>query len=269
MKAFIYHFAFEFRSNLRNPELLLLDYLFPLGFYVLMGAVMTQINPTFKDTMVPAMVIFAVMVSTVLGIPSPLVSAREAGVFRSYKINGVPSLSILVIPALSTIFHALITSLIICVTAVPLFKGLAPTNWGIFALLTLLIAFSYGSIAALIGVISTTSQSTVLWSQLIFLPSMILGGLMLPVSMLPRSIQPFTFLLPTTHALQAYIGLTYGQNTLIDPMIAVAVLLVSGLLAFGLSVYLFNWDSKNTSRRGHPLMALLALVPYIVSVFLV
>jgi hypothetical protein len=39
-----------------------------------------------------------------------------------------------------------------------------------------------------------------------------------------------------------------------------------GLLAFGLSVYLFNWDSKNSSRRGHPALAALVFVPLLVGI---
>ena len=44
------------------------------------------------------------------------------------------------------------------------------------------------------------------------------------------------------------------------------VLLASSVLAFGLAVYLFNWDNKNRARRGHPVMALLVLVPYLASI---
>ena len=54
MTALISHFAFEFRTGIRNKQLLLLNYLFPLGFYVMMGFFMTEINPTFKLSMVPA-----------------------------------------------------------------------------------------------------------------------------------------------------------------------------------------------------------------------
>jgi hypothetical protein len=46
------------------------------------------------------------------------------------------------------------------------------------------------------------------------------------------------------------------------------MLFVSGVLAFGLAVYLFSWDSRNTTRRGHPLLALLALLPYVIGIFL-
>jgi ABC-2 type transport system permease protein len=95
MIAFANHFAFEFKTGLRNSTSMLMNYLFPLGFYAMMGAVMTKINPVFGDTMIPAMILVAVMAATLLGLPGPLVESREAGIYRSFKINGVPALSIL------------------------------------------------------------------------------------------------------------------------------------------------------------------------------
>jgi len=97
MNAFIHHFSFEFRTGIRNKQLLLMNYLFPLGFYLMMGFIMAEINPLFREDIIPAMVVFAILAATLLGIPDPLVNARENGVFRSYKINGIPAISILTI----------------------------------------------------------------------------------------------------------------------------------------------------------------------------
>ncbi len=263
MTAFVNHFVFEFKTGLRNSNLSFMNYLFPLAFYAMMGLVMTQINPTFTDTMIPAMVVFVAMVSTLLGLPSPLVESREAGIYRSYKINGVPALSILSILVFSTIFHVLIVAAIISLTCTPFFGGVVPQNWGNFALITLVTVFAFGALGALIGVISANSRATVLWSQLIFLPSMLLGGLMMPLDILPESVRFASGLLPATQAMQAYLGLAYNQATVINPMVSVGILLVGGILAFGLAIYLFNWDSRNDVRRGNPLMALLALAPYV------
>lgn len=268
MTAFLHHFSFEFKTGLRNSTLLLMNYLFPLGFYALMGAVMTQINPGFKEVLIPALVIIAIMTSNILGLPGPLVESREAGIYRSYKINGVPAVSVLAIPALTTIFHAVIVSAIIALSAGPLFGGAVPTNWAAFALITLLSAFTFGGLGSLIGVVATGSRSTVLWSQLIFLPSMLLGGLMLPLSLLPASIRPVSALLPTTYAMQAFQGLAFGEKTILDPLVSLLILVASGLLAFGLAIYLFNWDSRNNARRGHPLLGLLVLVPYLAGILL-
>jgi ABC-2 type transport system permease protein len=267
MTAFANHFAFEFKTGLRNPTQLLMNYLFPLGFYVMMGLVMTQINPLFAATMVPAMAIVAGLSSAVLGLPGTLVESRQAGIYRSFKINGVPALSILAIPAITTLFQVVLVTTVITLTA-PLFKGAQPINWGAFALVTLVMAFAFGAIGSLIGVVSNDSRSTVLFSQLIFLPAMLLGGLMLPVDMLPASVRSISALLPATHAMQAYQGLAFGQTTVIDPTTSLLVLLASGLLAFALSIYLFSWDSQNSARRGHPALALLALAPFVAAMVL-
>ena len=47
-----------------------------------------------------------------------------------------------------------------------------------------------------------------------------------------------------------------------------AIWLAGGTLSFGLANYLFCWDSQNKTRRGHPALALLALLPYAVGVVL-
>ncbi len=264
MSAYLNHFAFEFKTGLRNPSQSFLNYLFPLAFYAMMGLVMTQINPGFKAVLIPAMIVFAAMCGTILGLPSPLVEAREAGIFRSFKINGVPAASILVIPMQSAMIHGLLVCAVIAVTGGPLFGGTEPQNWLYLALLTLATTFTFGAIGTLIGVVSANARATIFYSQGIFLPSMLLGGLMVPLDMLPKSIQPVSALLPTAHAMQALLGAAYGVQTVFNPLTATIVLLSSGVLALGLAVYLFNWDSRNQSRRGHPLMALIALAPYVV-----
>ena len=268
MNAFTHHFAFEFKTGLRNPTAMLMNYLFPIGFYAMMGLVMVQINPGFSQNLLPAMIVFFVMVGSLLGLPGPLVESREAGIYRSFKINGVPAVSILAIPTLTTIIHALIGASIVALTAGPLFKGLTPDHWGNLALITLLTAVTMGAFGALIGVIASGSRSTVLWSQLIFLPSMLLGGMMMPLDILPASVRPISYLLPSTHAMQAFQALAFGKETLIAPWISVPVLLSSAILALGLAIYLFTWDSHNSSRRGHPVMALLVMLPYAISIFL-
>jgi len=269
MSAFANHFQFQFRTGIRNRSLLLLNYLFPLAFFVLMGVLMTQINPFFKASMVPGMAVLATLTATVLGLPDPLVNAREAGIFRSYKISGVPAASILAVPALSAMVHVVVVTAIIAAAAAFFFQAPLPTNWWGFILVVLVTAFACAGLAVLIGVVSPTSQITVLWSQLIFIPSMILSGVTgVPLDMLPAAVGRVALLLPPTHAMRAFAGLAYGKQPLSDALLSLVVLVAGAILAFALALYLFNWDRRNASPRGHPLMAFLALLPYVASLFL-
>ena len=122
----------------------------------------------------------------------------------------------------------------------------------------------FAAFGALIGSIAGDTRSTVLWSQLIFLPSMLLGGLMLPVDLLPIAMLPVAGFVPTTYAMQAYQGLAFGTATVWDPALSLGLLAAAGLLAFTLAIYLFNWDSRNNSRRGHPALGLIALAPFVI-----
>jgi len=268
MTAFFNHFLFEFNTGIRNKQLLLMNYLFPLGIYLMLGFIFPQINPLFLENLIPAMVIFAILSATFLGIPDPLVSARENGIFRSYKINGIPSTSILAIPAITTMLHLIVVTVLITATASWLFKAPLPVDWFAYILVFIAMSFASTGLSVLIGVISPSTRMTVLWSQLFFIPSMLLGGLMFPYDMLPEAVAKISRLLPTTYAMNAFKGLAMGGVADFSPWGSVIILFASGILTFGLAIYLFNWDRHNTTQRGHPLLALLALLPFILGVFL-
>jgi ABC-2 type transport system permease protein len=166
--------------------------------------------------------------------------------------------------------HILLVSTIITVTAGPFFGAGIPVNWGYFVLILILTAFTMASIGMLIGVVSPNSRSIVLFSQAIFLPSMILGGLMVPSSMLPTALYRVSMLLPTTYAMNAWRGLAFGLPATIDSHLSMLILLASAIIAFGLAIFLFNWDSKNRQVSRNPILGLLALLPYVLgALFLV
>lgn len=270
MKAFALHFSLDFLGGLRNRSLLLMNYLMPLGFYFLVGAMMTKINPLFADQVIPAMIIFGTLTSAILGLPTPLVEARDSEILRSYRINGVSAHSLLGIPALSTSVHILAVTAIITATAPVLFQGPLPTNWPAFALIFLAFLLAVTGLGSLIGVISGSSRSAVLWQQMIYLPSMLLGGMMVPAEMLPGTFVRIAHVLPTSYAMQSFLGLAYGRETLYSPVVGVLILVAGGLMAYALAAFLFSWDKQNNDRRKHPALAALALLPYLAgAIFLI
>jgi ABC-2 type transport system permease protein len=164
--------------------------------------------------------------------------------------------------------HLVIVSVIITITAPLLFDAPAPTNWLNFILVFGVFAFVMAGISVLIGVVSPNSRVTILYSQLFFIPSIMLAGMMFPFSMLPEVVRKIAQLLPATLAMNAFTGLAMGGAADFNPWMSIILLLIVGLMAFGLAVYLFSWDRRNASRRGHPLLALLCFVPFIIGIFL-
>ena len=269
MSAFVNHFLFEFRTSIRKKSTLAANYLLPLGLYAMMGLIMAPIIPGFLETLIPSMVGLAIMSVTIFSLPGPLVTAREAGIFRSYKINGVPALSILVIPALVTVIHVVVVAIIITVTGSLFFNALIPVNWPGFVITIAMMVFACAGLGVLISVISPSSQMALLWSNAIFIPSMMLSGMTgLPTRILPVAIRKISQLLPATHGMNAFRGIAQNLAADFSPLGSLITLMISGILSFVLAIYLFNWDRHNTTQRGHPLFALIVLLPYIPSMFL-
>ena len=268
MNAYAFHFLFELRTGVRNKTLLLMNYLFPLGVFLLIGGIMPGINPLFRDVLVPGMVTFAILGVALLGLPDPLVTARESGILRSYKINGVPAWSLLLIPAQTTLLHLTVTATIITLISTLLFNAPAPLHWGSFFLVYVSLAVACLGLGVLFGVIAPNTRTTIFYSQAIFLPSMLIGGVMLPYDMLPASVQAVARVLPSTHGMNAFAGLAMDQAAAFNPWLSVGVLWATGLLAFALARLLFSWDSRNVARRASPLWGLLALLPALLSAVL-
>ena len=263
MKAFLHHLAYDFKTGIRDRSLLLMNYLFPLAVFLLISALMVKLNPPFQELMLPAMTLFAILSSALLSLPNTLVGARESGVFRSFRINGVPTGAVLAIPPLGGLVHMAVVALVVAVLGTRLFGGAGPLDAAGYAAAGLLSYFSIAGIGALIGVAAASSRATVLVGQFIYLPSILLGGLMVPQSVLPGALARISLLLPTTHAMRVFEALGMKPGSAGVPWVSLGVLACGGVLSFALAALLFQWDSRASQPNRRAALALLGALPYV------
>jgi len=235
---------------------MLLNYLFPLAFFVLAGTLMANISPTFRDTMIPAMSLFASMSCFLLGMPSALVSARDAGVLRSFRINGVPGWTALTMPVLANFVHVAVATLLIALIGTTVMTATAPSDAARFVLGWVLGVAATAGFGAVIATVASNSRGTVLLAQLVFIPSMILGGLMTPPDALPPALSRISLLLPAAHAMRVFSG-TPGWR------LSALSLAAGSVVAFAVAALLYEWDTKNQRPAWTKLAAILAFAPYV------
>lgn len=82
--------------------------------------------------------------------------------------------------------------------------------------------------------------------------------------MLDDVFQRIAMLLPSNHAINLFKSYAYGQVVGYNPLWSVLILLIGAILSFGHAILLFNWDSNNKTRRGHPALAFIVLIPFII-----
>jgi len=97
---------------------------------------------------------------------------------------------------------------------------------------------------------------------------MMLGGLMIPHGVLPKILGRIALLLPATYAMNAMRGLAQNLPVDLNTSWSIILLLISSVLSFGLAFYLFKWDVHDSNKRKPALLALIALLPYVVGMFL-
>jgi ABC-2 type transport system permease protein len=239
MKALLKFLMIQLKMDLREKGTLMNYYVVPLLFYILIGSVFSQ--PETKSTLAATMIIFAVTMGAVVGIPGPLVKMRECGTLRAFSVNGISIGMVTFVHAISAFIHVLIVSVIIFCTSPLIFKSDNPTYPVWFFCVLLLFLFASTAIGVLIGTVARNQSFVTTFSQLVFLPSILLSGIMFNTSMLPKVLMWVGRIFPATHAMQMFKGLAFHKQTDYNSMIALLVLTAIGVAAVILT-YLRIWE---------------------------
>lgn len=244
MKAIITHIWVQFKLDVRERGTLMVFYLVPLIFYFVMGAVFSSINPLSKQTLAATMVIFAVTMGAIFGIPAPMVKMRESGVLRAYRVCGIPGWAVLLIQSVSAFLHLLVVSIVIGVTA-PLFFGASyQQSYSSYFFSLFIFLFSSIAVGLFIGVAARSQSIATMFSQAIFLPTIMLSGIMFPASMLPGSLKILGQILPATYIMQSFSALAFRLPTDINGLLSLSIATGIGVLATCLTVVKFKAIGK-------------------------
>ena len=124
-----------------------------------------------------------------IGLPPSLVEIYSSDINKVYKANGVPlylGLVLTNISAYNSFVYYEHTSLYYCTV---FFHAEIPEHPGIyFASLTIFIAVSL-CIASIIGLAIKDQAKTSMISIIVFLPSVMLSGIMFPIELLPKAFE--------------------------------------------------------------------------------
>lgn len=209
MKAFIYGLTLQLKIDIRSKTMLITCYIVPFLFFAFMGGIFTSINPESKFTLIQSMTIFVISMGAIIGLPPSIAEIYASDIKKMYKANGVPLYLGVVTQFLSAFIHLNIMSLILFVVAPFAFQATVPPNLPLyFSVLNLFIAVSL-SVGSVLGLLCKSQSKLTMVSQIIFLPSIMVSGIMFPSSMLPNFLQQIRFLLPSTLGYEAMIHFQY------------------------------------------------------------
>lgn len=225
MNGFLYGIMLQWKLDLRNKGILLTYYIVPIIFFGFMGGIFTSIDPMAYKTLIPSMTVFGVTMGAIIGSPTPLVEFFNSDTKKAYTVGKIPLWTAVANNFISAFIHLFIMSLILFSIAPIGFKATMPSNIIVyFTNLALFIATCL-SVAMVIGLFVKSTSKLTMISQLVFLPSIMLSGIMFPSDMLPDFLQCIGKILPATWG---YQNMCKGEFDIVIllPMIGLIVICI-------------------------------------------
>ena len=211
MKAFFYGVGLQFRMDIRSRTMLVTCYLVPLIFFFFMSGIFTSVDPSAVNTLIPSMSVFVITMSALIGLPPSLGEVYGGEVKKVYKANGVPLSLGVITQFISSFIHTLIVCLIVFAVAPFVFKAVLPANLQMyFCSLVVLLCVTL-AIGCIIGLLVKTQAKQTMVAMIVFLPSVMLSGIMFPAAMLPDFMQYIAYIFPATIGFQAMTALEVWQ----------------------------------------------------------
>lgn len=196
MNGFLYGVTLQWKLDIRSKSLLVTCYVVPLIFFLLMGGIFTSVMPEMRSTLIPSMIVMSVSMGAFLGLPPSLVETYGSDVKKVYKANGVPLYLGLVTMFLSAFVHLMISCAIILLLAPILFEAALPVQLPFFFLALVMYIIVSLSIGSILGLVVKNQAKLTMIAQLVFLPSIMLSGIMFPIDLLPDFLEAIGRLFP-------------------------------------------------------------------------
>ena len=160
-----------------------------------------------------------------IGLPPSLVEIYSSDIRKVYKANGVPLYLGLVLTNISAYIHLFIMSIILYIAAPLAFNAEIPENPVLyFASLAIFIAVSL-SIASIIGLAVKDQAKTSMVSIIIFLPSIMLSGIMFPIELLPKAFEMVGKIFPASWGYKVMVDSTFQFENML-PLIVILILAI-------------------------------------------
>jgi len=241
MNALVQHFRVSMLLYVRNKVALLYGYLFPILYYIAFLSLYPDEQPALMRHMGEVLTI-AILGAACLSMPTAIVNERERGVWRRYRIAPIAEGGLLA-STLAARFAALLVA-----GGIQLLLGMRIGHWLPAHPFDLLLAFSAASFAFLgIGLVFAMVTDTVGavqgLGQIIFLPMLVLGGVAVPLHLLPVWVQHLSAFLPGRYAVETVQACVTGDG-LASLGFNLSALVLIGLCGSIAGAKLFRWDAR-------------------------
>ena len=250
------------RLAMRNRAFFFFSLIMPLAFLFGYAELFRRFGPEAMLYVLPMVLALTVM-GTFWGLSVQLVTFREQGILRRFRVTPVGASAMLGSSLISNYFLTLPTIAVEFYISRSLFHMAGLGNLlSVFILVTIGIV-TFASLGLIVASVTNTMQETQIINQIIWFVFLFISGATIPFPMLPRMIQNVAVYLPATYLVSGLQRAMIEHANLLQLGSYLASLVGCGLIAFIISAQLFRWEPEAKVPRQAKLWAAAAVVPFL------
>ena len=240
MKGFLEQLRVSLALHFRNRMALFYGYLFPTIFLVAFWVL-------YRHERVPIarhlgeLLTIGVLGGACFGLPTTVVSERERGVWRRYRLAPVPTWSV-VGSTVTARYFLLVTAALLQIALAMAIGMPAPAHPFGMAVAFTGVACAFLGLGLVIAMMADSVPAVQALGQCVFLPMLIIGGVAVPLSSLPAWAQHLSAFFPGRYAVDVLQASATGGG-LDQVRFSLLALLVIGAAGSIAGARLFRWDA--------------------------
>jgi ABC-type transport system involved in cytochrome c biogenesis permease component len=249
MNGALEHLSTSLRLHFRNRMALLYGYLFPLIFLVAFWVLYRHDKIPLLRHMGELLTV-SVLGGACFGLPTAMVSERERGVWRRYRLTPVPTWVVVTSTVLARYVIVLTAGLLQLVVALAV--GMTMPEHPVALMVAFsAVAFAFIGLGLVMAMLADNVPAVQALGQCVFLPMLIIGGVAVPLASLPEWALHVSAFFPGRYAVEALQAGVSGPGLggMRFSLLALVLIGAAGCLA---GAKLFRWDAQQrfAARSG-------------------
>jgi ABC-2 type transport system permease protein len=250
------------RITLRNKAFLFFSLVMPMAFFFLYGSVFAKGQPGVVRYLLGPVIAMSVM-GTFWGLSAQIVTWREQGILRRFRLAPIPAASMIGSSIIANMLLILPTVVLELLLARFLYHVMSFGNVTSVIVLALAGIGSFASLGLIVASVTNTMQETQVINQLLWFALIFVSGATVPIPELPKIAQHVALFLPATYLVNGLQRAMVDGKSIFSLGVEIGSLLAWGGLAFFISSQLFRWEPEAKLPRNAKLWAVATILPFV------
>ncbi|HEX4795358.1 MAG TPA: ABC transporter permease [Humisphaera sp.] len=258
MPGLLTHLWLTLKLNFRSKQAIVYGYVVPIFFLYAFGSVFKSDKTLIHE--MGQLLTVTVLGGACFGMPTAMVNERERGVWRRYRLLPTAVGGIILSSMVARFVIVASAALIQIFLSHWSYQTPWPAYPGQLAIAFVFVTFAFLGLGLVIAMLADTVPAVQALGQALFLPMIMIGGVGVPLNILPNWARHVAGYFPGEYAVEALQNCYSPHGGLSAATFSLLALTIIGLAACITGAKIFRWDvGQRVAPRGRPWVAVALL----------